>query len=52
MYEVEIKRMDHQGRGIGYIDNKITFIKNALPNEVVVCKLVSETKKYNVAEVV
>ena len=52
MYEVEVKRLDHQGRGIGYIDNKITFIKNALPNEVVVCKLIHETKKYNVAEVV
>ncbi len=52
MYEVEIKRLDDQGRGIAFIDNKITFIKNALPEERVVCKITKRTKKYNVGEVI
>ena len=51
MYEIEIKRLDDQGRGIGFIENKITFIKNALPGEIVVCKITKETKKYNLGEV-
>ncbi len=38
MYEVKIERLDHLGRGIGYIENKITFIPNTLPSELVVCQ--------------
>lgn len=52
MNEVKIEKLDHQGRGIGYINRKVTFIKNALPKEVVLCKVIKETKKFNVAEVV
>ena len=52
MYEVEIKRLDDQGRGIAFIENKITFIKNALPHEVVECKITKKTKKYNLGEVI
>ncbi len=52
MYEIEIVRMDHQGRGIGYINNKITFINGVLPTEIVLCKILEEKKKYNIAEVV
>ena len=33
---VKILRLDDQGRGIGYIDNKIIFIPNALPEEEVI----------------
>lgn len=51
MTKVTIERMDHQGRGIGYINDKITFIENALPNEVVDVELIKETKKYNIAVV-
>ena len=44
--EVLIDRMDHQGRGIGKIDNKIVFIDNALPNELVDVEITYENKKY------
>lgn len=52
MNEIKIEKMDHQGRGIGYINGKVTFIKNALPGEIVLCKIKKETKKYNIAEVI
>lgn len=52
MNEVKIEKLDHQGRGIGYVDGKVTFIKNALPGEIVLCKIKKENKNYNVAEVV
>jgi len=47
MTKIKVERMDHQGRGIGYINDKITFIENALPNEVVDVEIIKETKKYN-----
>ncbi len=52
MYEVEIKRMDHEGRGIGYIENKVTFLSNALQNEIVLCEILEEKKNYNIAKVI
>lgn len=52
MNEVKIEKLDHQGRGIGYVDGKVIFVKNALPEEVVLCKTLKETKRFNVAEVV
>jgi len=30
---IEIIRMDNQGRGIGFYNNKIVFIPNTLPEE-------------------
>ena len=52
MYEVEIERLDDQGRGIAFVESKITFINMALPKERVVCKITKETSKYNVGEVI
>ena len=46
MYDVLIDRIDHQGRGIGYIDGKIIFVKNALPGERVNVNIVYENKKF------
>ena len=34
--KIQIKKLDNEGRGIGYFDNKIAFISNALPGEEVV----------------
>lgn len=48
---LKIERLDHYGRGIGYINNKITFINNALINEIVTIKEIKEYKKYNIANV-
>ena len=49
--KVEIDRMDHQGRGIGVIEGKTTFIPNALPGEVVEVAIINNKKKYMVGEV-
>lgn len=46
MYQVEIFNLDHQGRGIGRINNKIIFIPNALPGEVIEAKITLEKKNY------
>lgn len=50
--KVEIEKLDHFGRGIAYINNKICFIENALPKEIVKVKIIKETKKYLLGEVV
>lgn len=51
MNECKIEKLDNQGRGICFIDSKITFVENALPGEVVVIKITKETKKYREAVV-
>lgn len=49
---VRIKRLDDYGRGIFYVQDKITFVSNALEDELIEYKIIEEKKKYNVAEVV
>ncbi len=49
--EYLITKLDNIGRGITYVDNKITFVPFTLPNEVVELKLTKITKKYNEGEV-
>ena len=44
MYKID--DLDHFGRGITRINNKITFVENALPNEVVELKIKNEKKNY------
>ena len=43
----EIKSLDHYGKGITFVNDKITFVKNALPNEQVEIELTKESKKFN-----
>ena len=52
MDKVEIKRLNHQGLGIGYINDKVTFILDALPGEEVLCEVIEEKPKYNIAKLV
>lgn len=49
MDNIRIEKLDNQGRGICFIDNKITFVPNTLPNEIVDIKIIKENKKYNEA---
>lgn len=49
---VLIEKMDHFGRGLGFINGKVIFIKNALPGELVSCKITKETKSYLEGEVI
>lgn len=44
--EVSISKLDNFGRGITYINNKICFVENALPNELVEIEIIKETSKY------
>ena len=43
---IEITTLDHNGRGIGKFNNKIVFVENALPTEIVDIKILKEKKNY------
>ncbi len=45
-----IEKLDNFGRGITYLNNKITFINNALEEELIEIKPIEEHKKYIIAE--
>ena len=45
-FQVEIVRLDDRGRGIGYLNGKIVFVEDALPQELVRVKMTREKKKY------
>ncbi|MBQ6323745.1 MAG: class I SAM-dependent RNA methyltransferase [Bacilli bacterium] len=49
--EVTIEKLDNFGRGITYIDEKIVFVENALPGEIVDIEIINEKKKYKEAQV-
>lgn len=48
---VKIVRMDHFGRGIGYINGKIVFVPNTLVGEEVTVEIIKEKKNYLEAKV-
>lgn len=50
--KVKIEKLDHFGRGITNINNKICFVENALPNEIVNIEIIKETKKYFLAKTI
>lgn len=52
VFEVKIERLDHQGRGICKVNDKITFVPNALIDEIVQIELIEKKKKYNVGRVI
>ena len=41
----EVEKLDHFGKGVSHLDNKVLFIENALDEEVVEVKIESEKKK-------
>ena len=50
MYQnILIESLDYFGRGIAHIDNKIVFVSNALPNEIVDLKIINTKKRYSEA---
>ena len=49
---VKIEKLDNFGRGITYINNKICFIENALPEEEVRIEITNEKTKYLEAKVI
>ncbi|MBQ9019101.1 MAG: class I SAM-dependent RNA methyltransferase [Bacilli bacterium] len=50
--EVEVLKLDNLGRGITYINDKICFIENALPTEIIEIEITKETSKYIEAKVI
>ena len=51
MKKVVITKLDNRGRGISFLNNKITFVPKTLPLEEVEIELIKENKKYNEAVV-
>lgn len=47
---VKIEKLDNLGRGIAKINNKIVFVNNALPNEVVDIEITKDKKNYSLAK--
>ena len=47
-----ISKLDNQGRGISYYNNKIIFIPNSLPNEEVEVEITKENSKYYEGKVI
>lgn len=43
---IKIDTLDHYGRGIGKINNKIIFVDNAIPGEIIEPIIVKEKKNY------
>ena len=48
---IKIETLDHQGRGIAKLDNKVVFVENALPDEIVDINILKEKKQYIEASV-
>ena len=46
MPKVLIEKLDDFGNGIAHINNKVVFVENALPNELVEIKIINEKKNF------
>ena len=44
--KVEIVKLDDFSRGICFVNNKVTFVPNTIPGDIVNIKIVKENKKY------
>ena len=49
---MDILKLDNKGRGICYVDDKITFVENALAGEDVDIKITNSKSKFNEAQVI
>ena len=47
---VKIEKLDNLGRGIAKVNNKIVFVDNALPDELVNIEIVKDKKNYSLAK--
>ena len=46
MYKVRIVKLDHFGRGIARIDEKIVFVPNTLKGDLVEIEILKDNKKF------
>ena len=49
--QVTIDRFDDLGRGIAYVNHKITFVPSTVHGDIVDITIIKEAKKYNIAKV-
>ena len=49
--KVHVEKLDNLGQGISHINDKVVFIKDALPDEIVNIEIISDKKKYQKARV-
>lgn len=49
--DVKIEKLDDYGRGICFVDKKITFVEDAMDKEIVDIEIIHSKKKYNEARV-
>lgn len=47
-----VSKLDHQGDGIAFHNNKAVFIPEALPNETVLAQLIEDKKNYSKAKLI
>ena len=40
--KLEINSFDHEGRGIGKYNNKVVFVPNAIPGEIVEIEIIKD----------
>lgn len=53
MYQdIKIESLDHFGNGIAHINEKIIFVSDALPDEIVDIEITEEHKKFDIAKVI
>ena len=52
MEKIKIEKLDHQGRGIGYLEDKIVFVDNSLPGEMVEIEITKDNSKIKEAKVI
>lgn len=50
--QANIVRLNDQGLGVCYINDKVTFVYDAIPGDIVKVEVINENKKYNLAKVV
>ena len=48
--KLKIEKMDYEGRGISHVSEKVCFVKNALPGELVEAKLLQDEKRFSIYE--
>lgn len=49
--KIKIIDMDHLGRGIGKIDNKVFFVPKTIPNDICDIDIYKEYKNYSIAKI-
>ena len=52
MIKVKCDRLDHFGRGICFIDGKIVFVNNLLPDEEAYIEIIKNKSKYSVGKII